>query len=470
MSDMQLTTGQNNRMPDAVFNHPLKTAVTSDAFIKNSQSNQLFNLLPGQVFRGQVTDIRNGFATIQINQQTIQAKLDQAVEINMNETICFMVKENENNRLIITPYKEQNLSSEDTALYKALNAVDLPATDKNIDVVSELLKNQMPIDKKTIQNLLSLSFRYQNAKLSDLVKMVKYHIEVNEANLAQFEKYNKYEHQLTNDIKQFLQTIPETLHDVLTTMGKEETTRLLKDMINQNTISQPILKEVLQQLDSSDADTSRLQELILSKEFREALKDELTDAWTIKPQKLGSNEIDDTYNKMQNQLQMLTEHIQDKSKQMEKTMDTVKNMQDNIQFMKNVNDNFIYMQLPLNLRNQITHSDLYVYKNKKTNYNLNEGIRLLLHLDMEYLGNMDILIFMKASSVNLDFTLMDEEAVHLLQSNLEELKNNLSKKGYLVQAQVNYNSKEEPIHFVEDFLEQGTNKTDYVRYSFDMRA
>jgi hypothetical protein len=431
-------------------------------------NSSLINLKPGQVFTGQITDIRNGFVSIALDQQTIQAKFEGAVNFCIGEVLQLVVKENANNKLIISPYQQQPITVEEQALYKALDLAELPATDKNIDIVGLLLKNNMPVDKNSIHGLIALSLKFPETSIETLITMAKYKIDITPENITQFQHYKDYEHQLTNDIKQLTTMLPETIESVFDHMGATKASSFLGEIFN-NSTNHPIIEQVLKQLNNPELSKVELKQVLQGSEFKTAIKDELMEQWSLRPEQLNADEIQSQYNRMESQLQLFAENIQSQSSKLEHVTSTVKNMQDNINFMKNLNDNFIYAQLPLQLGKQVTHSDLYVYTNRRSSANRKDGIHLLLHLDMEHLGQTNISIKLQENNLNLSFVMSNQAVFSLIESHLDELNQSLSKKGFLVHSQVSV-EEEARVDFIEDFLAQGDNKPEVKQYSFDMRV
>ncbi|HEX3022240.1 MAG TPA: hypothetical protein VHP81_07605, partial [Lachnospiraceae bacterium] len=172
------------------------------------------SLSPGQVFQGVVTDIRNNQVTIQINDQTVQAKFQEMVDVCIGETLQFVVKENNGKQVTIAPLHGQTGNQVDSAIYKALEAAGLPSTDKNIDIVNELLQNSMPVDKDTIKMLLSASLRNPDISIKQLTTMLRHEITLSNSNIEVFEQFLSSKENLTDNLKNLMSTLPNVLNDI----------------------------------------------------------------------------------------------------------------------------------------------------------------------------------------------------------------------------------------------------------------
>ncbi len=146
-------------------------------------------------------------------------------------------------------------------------------------------------------------------------------------------------------------------------------------------------------------------------------------------------------------------------------------MKQNIDFMKMLNESFAYMQLPLKLQNQNAHGDLYVYTKKEKLKKNPEKISLLLHLEMDHLGTVDVRLDKEKQNIEAMFTLGDETARELLAKNTHMLQSSLNEKGYTCRIQVQPLGKEEsPVqNFLNTKVTTAASK-EMKRFSFDIRA
>lgn len=224
-------------------------------------------------------------------------------------------------------------------------------------------------------------------------------------------------------------------------------------------------------------DAPALQKLLGSDEYKGLLKEHMLSNWTLSPKALAKEgAVPELYEKMYQQLAELkdmTEHAKAvldtlTGNTLHKLDQDLSATRQNLDFMKTLNDLFTYVQLPIRLKDKTLHSDLYVYTNKKDLKRDPGNVSALLHLDMDYLGSMDVHVNLNHKSIHTKFYLESQETVDLVSQFVPELEASLIQKGYLVHSEV---QKKEHIHdFVEDFLEQGSSNASMQRYSFDIRA
>lgn len=162
----------------------------------------------------------------------------------------------------------------------------------------------------------------------------------------------------------------------------------------------------------------------------------------------------------------LTKNSED-SPALKTAADTAGKMQDNLSFMNALNQVFPYVQLPLQMTEQLTHGELYVYTKKKDLSSENKEVSILLHLDMDFLGPTDVHVSLFRQAVNAHFYLPDEAAGTLVSEHLSELSDALAKKGFTLTAAVTKREKEPDI--VNDFMGAGETAS-IKRFRFDIRA
>ncbi len=212
-----------------------------------------------------------------------------------------------------------------------------------------------------------------------------------------------------------------------------------------------------------------LKELLNSREYQSILKEELMHQWTLNPKSLvKEHEVDNLYNDMYKQLSKLSEFIKATGNGESSLSNTTNNLKDNIDFIKNLNELYTYIQLPMKLKDKNIHSELYVFTNKKALKKSKEDISILLHLDMDYLGSLDINLNLKGKNIIAKFYTENTETNNLLETNMDRLQEALAKKGFNLNFEVLVREKE--LDFVADFIEKDSPNSSIKRFTFDIRA
>lgn len=236
------------------------------------------------------------------------------------------------------------------------------------------------------------------------------------------------------------------------------------------------VKEFLNQMSIalSHMDSTNLTKLLNSEPYQTLLKETLINNWTISPKTLkDNNAIRNLYEKLETGLEELTSLIakapeEESLNTFQNSNKLLHNLKDNIDFMKTLNELFTYVQLPMKLSKQNAHSELFVYTNKKAASNPTDHVSVLLHLDMEHLGPLDIHLDLAKNHVVSKIYTEDTTSQGLFEMHIGALNTALNEKGYTLSYEIL--KREKPIDIVKDFMQKDIPNTDMKRYSFDIRA
>lgn len=216
-----------------------------------------------------------------------------------------------------------------------------------------------------------------------------------------------------------------------------------------------------------------LHQLVSQKAFQKVVKGQFLSGWTLSPEGLKEEgSIDTLYNRMQQQFSDLTNlsRMFATRNSGEQIINTTSDLQQNLAFMKMLNEQFAYMQLPLKLSQQNAHGDLYVMTRKNALKKSKDNLKVLLHLEMDSLGTLDIHITKDHTSISTQFYTAKETARKLLEKNVELLKDAINEQGYSFTSE--FLAKEKDIDLVHDFIENDSPAPPAAvkRYNFDLRA
>ena len=216
-----------------------------------------------------------------------------------------------------------------------------------------------------------------------------------------------------------------------------------------------------------------LHQLVSQKAFQKVIKGQFLSGWTLSPEGLKEEgSIDTLYNRMQQQFSDLTNlsRMFATRNSGEQIINTTSDLQQNLAFMKMLNEQFAYMQLPLKLSQQNAHGDLYVMTRKNALKKSKDNLKVLLHLEMDSLGTLDIHITKDHTNISTQFYTTKEAARKLLEKNVELLKDAINEQGYSFTSE--FLAKEKDIDLVHDFIEKDSPAPPAAvkRYNFDLRA
>ncbi len=211
--------------------------------------------------------------------------------------------------------------------------------------------------------------------------------------------------------------------------------------------------------------------LLASQPFQNLIKTQFMSGWTVSPEQMKKEQaMDVLYDKMSRQFEALShfsEQVLGKDVFSQLSQNAA-DMSNNLDFMKMMNQTFQYIQLPLKLQNQNAHGDLYVMTRKEALRRNPDKLSVLLHLDMDHLGTLDIRIIKENTAVSANFSVSSEETKDLLERNMELLNDAINEQGYAFTSQLSMKEKEMDV--VKDFIGADAPVGDLKRYNFDLRA
>ena len=193
----------------------------------------LKNLEPGQIFSGEITDIRGAYITITLqNMQSVQARLAENFEFLIGQKALFQVKDNQDNQLLIRPLVfDAAQSGELMVAGRALEAAGIQMTEKTLELVKNLMAANQPIDKQSILSYVRQLAKFPQAEISDLISLHKYQIPVNEENIDQLSNYKQFEHSLLNDFDTVEQKLPQIVEQ-MSAEAPDRAEAFLKELVN----------------------------------------------------------------------------------------------------------------------------------------------------------------------------------------------------------------------------------------------
>ena len=152
----------------------------------------------GQTFTGRIVDVNGSQVTIQMDgNMMLQARMAEAVNLNMGDTIAFLVKENSENTVMIQPLASDMQAMKDQTIFDLLEKNQLSPSDKNYQIAETLLNENMPVDRASMQKVLQQAYKYPDTPIQTLVSMNKMQLPVTEQTIAGFEPVS-YTHLIEN--------------------------------------------------------------------------------------------------------------------------------------------------------------------------------------------------------------------------------------------------------------------------------
>jgi len=215
-----------------------------------------------------------------------------------------------------------------------------------------------------------------------------------------------------------------------------------------------------------------LEKLFSGSGFRELLTSQLKKRWTVSPREVADpGKVEELYRRLDNQLKHLTRSLENANQINSTAYKAASAMSQNIDFLQQINQMYTYIQLPLRLQQREAHGELYVYSNKKKITRQDGTISALLHLDMEYLGTIDVYVALQNNKVNTKFYLRDDDMIDFLSDHMDLLTQRLKKRGYdcSIAMTVRGQAEESTNGGLEPLLRQEKGVA-LSQYAFDVRT
>ncbi len=214
--------------------------------------------------------------------------------------------------------------------------------------------------------------------------------------------------------------------------------------------------------------TEAVKNLFLSRGFQKIFKNAMADQWTIKPEDLDQKQVSKLYERINEQTRQLARALTEATGTDTPLAKTVSQIRENVDFLNQMNQIYTYVQLPLKLKGNSAHGDLYVYTSKKNLARSDGNVSALLQLDMEHLGHVSVYVAMQQKKVTTNFYLQDEESLKLIEDHLDILTKRLQDRGYSVQAGCVLQKEQGTV--MDEILGSDKNVSVMSKTSFDVRA
>lgn len=172
----------------------------------------------GDLFQGEIISVAGEEVQLALmNGQYLMARLEGQVQLAIGQLLNFQVQSNDGTKIVLKPVY-QNLLQQQVG-EAALKAANLPVNAKNLQLVSFMIEQGLPIDKNTLPNIYRQVLQHPEHELSFLLKMYKLKLPITEENILQFQQYKNMEHKLVDGMKEVSVEI-QKLYDTLA--GKTE--------------------------------------------------------------------------------------------------------------------------------------------------------------------------------------------------------------------------------------------------------
>ncbi|MCM1272794.1 MAG: flagellar hook-length control protein FliK [Clostridium sp.] len=209
-----------------------------------SANAQIARVAVGEMFRGQILDITNNQVSIALDGKGIlSARMLDSVNLNIGDTLSFLVQENDGVNVMIKPQAEPADAVKDNAIFKILEGNNLMPTEKNYQIAESLMNRGMSVDKGHMQQIMQQSYKFPDASIDTLTALNKLGIEVNDANIQQYTDYMNNSHQLSGNLNSLATELADFFTAEIQGMAEAGETQSTDAMLAKNNMVLEIISD-----------------------------------------------------------------------------------------------------------------------------------------------------------------------------------------------------------------------------------
>lgn len=538
----------------------MRITAQNPIIIKQQLADFIGNLKVGDTVRGRIIEaFANSISVKAASGQIFTAALMKAAELNIGQVVELNINSITEQGVFaeLKTSNQKTIIGEDSKLLQSLRQMNIEPTDSNLQAAKLLMKNNMPVTKENLVNLVNTQKSIEilaQGDASKAVALLQSELSIENTEFTQLVKITAAMEPQSREILNTLQKDAEAVKEALKLSQQFDaeqrqndqpiTKQVQAERVQAETIQvkltqseqaqakqpQEILKQadllksielmksdetqrqteiqkaavesnpklIMQQLTSNiDADAVKreapmLEKLIdtitdvfkaaskakpeetaylLAKDIKitpaavKALTENITGGNKLSKQLEGLEKLAEQLEKNQVDIKEIKqelsksylkpEQLQDKEKLAENIKDIVKaadkletvirekglegkvdtaplqELKNNLDLIKNINTNINYLQIPVQINENKTTAEIYVYKGNKRSKNINpENATILIALDLDKLGHIESLISVYKKNVDITFKVEKEDLKAVISNSSQSLMTALEARGY----------------------------------------
>lgn len=195
-----------------------ENAKVSDSMTKGERlyklQNEIRNLKPGQTLQGTVVSRNGNTVQIALTQEfSINAKIDQNIQLTLGQLMSFEIKTNNGSLLSLSPLYTNTANVE--TILRALSAAGLQETAGNIEMVAAMMEEGMPIDRESILNMSRQLLEFPGQDPTSIIQMTRLGLPITEDDIRQFEQYKNLNYQLLDSAETIMDELPKVFTELI---------------------------------------------------------------------------------------------------------------------------------------------------------------------------------------------------------------------------------------------------------------
>lgn len=177
---------------------------------------QEIKVAKGDVVSGTITDITKSKISIMLSDgSVVDTKSLEQLQYLIGQKVKFLVKEITDQTILLKPLSDQ---AQVDKLADILKQANISVTDKNLELVEKLIKNNMPINTEELTKLVMFSKRFETASVDQLIFLTKNNLLVSKESLQFVGDFLNNEYSMSKQISGLtkglseLMNLPESSH------------------------------------------------------------------------------------------------------------------------------------------------------------------------------------------------------------------------------------------------------------------
>lgn len=435
----------------------------------NTKLNNKLN--KNSIIRGKIIDVSEDVISIDLgNGDILKANTLISLERYKNKILNFFVKELTDSNIVLTPLEREDIfiNDKETFIKGLLESNKLNVNQENIEIIKNLIRFKMPINKEMIEKVIKILNKIRNLINTEANEKIKYlgnNKDIMSDNILRFLKESAetekvlYENNISNS-------------DIITNKIQDELTNILKG----NKVTPEIIKKVIFLLKSeikiSLNNLKFLSELINNESFFESDLEEflitlfeknIISDKEFNKLRIGLNNLVIKFNEEDKELlrvyyenlKQLFKKIElilhEREKLSDEVLDKFQILKDKIIFLNKLNENatFIYYPFYFTDRNELI--DKFYILDKRKFKGRGENLNVMISLQTNRFDKVKILANVVKDSITVNFYMDKHRDIKILKKSDYKLKDSLIKCGYN-KVFINYKNGEDidPLDVLSD--------------------
>ena len=167
-------------------------------------------LSEGQIFEGTVSHVKGNRVTLSLsNGQSVDARLTGKVDLSEGQSLFFEVKSSTDTEVQIRPFSSDVTNN--PTLLDALLQAGLDVNEKNLSMVNDMMKNSLPIDSSSLNEMARALMLHSNADVKSILTLQRNNLPVTDNMIEQLQNFKSEQNSVLDLVNDISSSIPDAL-------------------------------------------------------------------------------------------------------------------------------------------------------------------------------------------------------------------------------------------------------------------